>query len=193
MQTLVALLAGCLLYPPPDDPCREAREAQYEFLRSHGAENVEWNANGTVKHMKAAGIFLRSDIADLEAEDPAPQILEAIGPALLARGTEELRVRDRYRGPTPAELTFKLNQFIAGREVRWAYVNIVVLEQTNELKEVWAGFMPDRGLDHEPRLSPDEARAKAIPTIQETFDRWQGPTERDLLLSDDAPSDLLLS
>jgi hypothetical protein len=192
MHHLVALLAGCLLHPPADDLCREARAAQYEFLRSHGAENVEWNANGTVKHMKAAGIFLRYDIADLEAEDPAPQILEAIGPALLARGTEELRVRSMYRDPlTPGEVTVKLEQFIAGREVRWAYVNVVVLEQTNELKEVWAGFMPDRGLDHEPRLSPDEARAKAITTIKESFNRWQGATERDLLLSDDAPSDLL--
>jgi hypothetical protein len=67
MHYLLALLAGCLLYPPPDDPCREARAAQYEFLRSHGAQNVEWNANGKVKVMKPSGIFLRAGIADREA------------------------------------------------------------------------------------------------------------------------------
>jgi len=184
MQTLVALFAGCLLNPPPDDPCREAREAQHEFLRSHDAREVEWHANGTVRSMKATGIFLRSGIVDLEAEAPAPQILEAIGPALLANGTEELRVRsislDKARG---RRLVVRLDEFIAGREVRWAHVNVVVVEQTNELTEVYAGFLPDRGLDHQPRLSPMQARFKVEATMRESL-RQRGQEDLKLYFSD---------
>lgn len=189
MHHLIALFVGCLLYPPADDPCQQVREAQYAFLRNHGAQNVEWNANGTVKAMRATGIFLRSGIADLNAGDPAPEILEAIGPALLAHGTEVLRVRIMSRDLIPGQIVIKLDEFIAAREARWSHVNIVLVEQTNEVREVYATFMPDRGLDHEPRLSPAEARAKAVTTIGTALQKF-GSTQRDFSLSD-APSDLL--
>ena len=182
MLHLIAVLAGCLLNPPADDPCREAREAQHDFLRSHNARDVEWHANGTVRSMKATGIFLRSGITDLEAGDPAPQILEAIGPALLARGTEELRVRSVSRDITLGRLVARLDEFIAGREVRWAHVNVVVAEQTNEVTEVYAGFMPDRGLDHQPRLSATEARFKVEATMRDL--RAYGLEERKIYFSD---------
>src|SRR5262245_27540984 len=129
MHHLIALLAGCLLHPPADDPCRDARQAQYEFLRSHDAREVEWHANGTVRSMKATGIFLRSGVADLKVDQPAPAILEAIGPALLARGTEELRIRFSARAPG-GNTVVKLDEFIDGRRARWAGVNIDVNEQT---------------------------------------------------------------
>jgi hypothetical protein len=183
MHHLIALFAGCLLNPPADDPCREAREVQHEFLTSHDARDVEWHANGTVKAMKATGIFLRSGVADLEADDPAPQILDAIGPALLARGTEELRVRLISRGTTAGEIVIKLDEYIEGREVRWAHVNVVVVGHTDEVTQVYAGFMRDRGLDHRPRLSPMEARFKAETTTDATL-RAYGTPERRLYFSD---------
>jgi hypothetical protein len=183
LHHLIALLAGCLLSPPADDLCREAREAQHDFLRTHDARDVEWHANGTVRSMKATGIFLRSGITNLEADDPAPQILEAIGPALLARGTEELRVRSVSLDiAVGRRLVVRLDEFIAGREVRWAHVNVVVLEQTNEVTEVYASFMPDRGLDHQPRLSAMETRFKVEATMRDR--RAYGLEERKIYFSD---------
>jgi hypothetical protein len=190
MHHLIALLAGCLLHPPADDPCKEAREAQYEFLRTHDVQVIEWNANGTVKQMKATHIYVRSGFARLEQDQPAPpELLEAIGPALLARGTEELRIRMMSRGPTPGELTVKLDEYIAGRKVKWSYVNIVLRESTNQVTEVYAGFMPDRGLDHEPRLSQDEAKAKAAITLPEYLQRQRGEPAAKFSFYD-GPADL---
>lgn len=164
MLHLVALLAGCLLHPPADDPCKEARAAQYEFLRNHDAQEVEWNGNGTVRSMKLTGVFLRTGLAGFEVDRPAPpEFLEAIGPALLARGTEELRVTRIYR--LQEAIVMNLDQYMRGREVKWSSVNVVLNEQTNEVTMVVAYFMPDRGLDHESRLSPDEAKAKAGTTM----------------------------
>lgn len=181
MHHLVALLAGCLLHPPADDPCKEARAAQYEFLRNHGAQEVEWHANGTVRSMKVRGIFLRSGIEGLKVDQPAPEILEAIGPALLPRGREELRVRSV--GRQLQGIVIKLDQFMDGREVEWAGVNIVLNEQTNEVTLVVANFMPDRGLDHQPRLSPVAARLKAETTMRESL-QLLGLTDRELSFSD---------
>lgn len=185
MHHLVALLAGCLLHPPADDPCREARAAQYEFLRNHGAQEVEWLANGTVRSMKVRGVFLRSGIEGLKVGQPAPEILEAIGPALLARGTEELRVRMMDRDIS-GDIVIKLDVFISGREVKWSHVNIVLNESTNEVTAVYATFMPDRGLDHEPRLSPDEAKAKAGTELRASLRQQLGGADAEVSFGDEA-------
>jgi hypothetical protein len=169
MHYLIALLAGCVLHPPTDDPCKEARAAQAEFLRSHGAEVAEWNLNGTVRIMKATGIYLPPGVADLKIDQPAPRILEAIGPALLARGTEELRVR--FISRQGAEIVVKLDEFMQGREVAYGGVNVAVNEQTNQVTGVWAYFMPDRGLEHVPQLFADDAKAKAGTTIRASLEQ----------------------
>jgi hypothetical protein len=182
MHHVIALFAGCLLYPPADDPCKEAREAQYAFLRSHDAREMEWNANGTIRSMKATGIVLRPGLASLKVGQPAPEILDAIGPALLARGTEELRVSRISRTLVPGQVDIRFDQFIGGHEVLWAGVTISVKEQTNEVTQVVATFMPDRGLDHEPRLSSDEARAKAAATLRARAQRSFGPEAQELTI-----------
>lgn len=174
MHHLVALLAGCLLQPPADDPCKEPRAAQHEFLRRHSARGIEWNANGTIRSMKIRGLFLRSGLEDLKRDQPAPAILEAIGPALLARGTEELRVRMIDR-TLEGGIAVKLDQFMNGLEVNYGGVNVVFNPDTNEVTMVIAFFMPDRGLHHEPRLSADEARAKAASTKDGEFSFHEGP------------------
>jgi hypothetical protein len=173
MHHLVALFAGCLLSPPADDPCKEARQAQSEFLRSHGAQVDEWNRNGTVRIMKATGIFLPPGVADLKVDQPAHGILEAIGPALLARGTEELRVR--FISRQFGEIVVKLDEFMQGREVAHGGVNVAVNERTNQVTGVWAFFMPDRGLDHVPQLFADDAKAKAGTTMRASFEKMSMP------------------
>ena len=188
MHHLLALLAGCLLYPPPDDPCHAAREAQYEFLRSHGARVLDWNDNGTVKSMELTGIFVPGGIDGFKVGEPAPELLKRIGPALLAVGTEELRVRsvateaakaDPAERAASPDRTIRFSQFIRGREVRWASVNINLNIRTNEVTMVVADFMPDRGLDHEPRLTAAEARKKVEAELREIPYQELNPTFYD--------------
>jgi hypothetical protein len=173
MHHLLALFAGCLLYPPPDDPCHEVREAQYEFLRSHGAQEIQWNENGTVRSMKLKGIFLPNGLDGFQRGQPAPELLEKIGPALLAAGTEELRVWNVSKqtpraDPTrPPDLSASFQQFIRGREVRGSWVRISVDIHTNEVTSITATFLPDRGLNHEPRLTGTEARKKLDAELRE--------------------------
>jgi hypothetical protein len=172
MPSLIALFAGCLLYPDPtNDPCRVERAAQYEFLRSHPAAAIQWGGNGQVMHLKdPVGIVLPSGVAGFQVDQPARELLEKIGPLLLATGTEELRVLavDRQGPQGPAGGTFvRMGEFIRGLEVVQAYVNIVLDERTNEIILLYADFLPDRGLEHEPRLSAAEARQKLEAELRE--------------------------
>jgi hypothetical protein len=80
-------------------------------------------------------------------------------------------------------MVLKLDEFIGGREVRWAGVNVAVNEQTKEVTAIYANFMPDRGLDHQPRLSAVEARFKAETTTRESL-RALGSGDRELSFSD---------
>ena len=79
MHHLIALLAGCLLYPPANDPCHEAREAQYEFLSRTRAAKVVWADNGTIRQLTdPTGIALPTGIAGFqERSDAAPRRLSA--------------------------------------------------------------------------------------------------------------------
>lgn len=172
MHHLVALFAGCLLYPDPTaDPCRIERDAQYEFLRKHPAATIEWGGNGQVRTLKdPAGIVLPSGVAGFQVDQPARELLAAIGPVLLARGTEELRVLavDRQGPQGPAEGTLiRMREFIRGREVVQGWVNIVLDEQTNKVTLLAADFLPDRGLEHEPRLTAAEAKTRLEAELNE--------------------------
>ena len=182
MHHLIALFAGCLLYPPPNDPCHEAREAQYAFLREHEARVLEWNDNGTVKSMELTGIFIPGGIESFKVGEPAPDFLRQIGPALLAVGTEELRVwsvathaakADPVERAASPDRTIRFTQFIRGREVHSASVNINLNIRTNEVTVVVADFMPDRGLYHEPRLTAAEARKRLEAELREIpYQEW---------------------
>lgn len=57
------------------------------------------------------------------------------------------------------------------------------VEQTNEVTEFYASFMPDLGLDHQPRLSAMEARFKVEDAVGKAL-RVHAWTERKLYFSD---------
>jgi hypothetical protein len=169
MHHLIALLAGCLLYPPADDPCRIEREAQYEFLRNHPAAGIEWGDNGQVRQLTSpTGIVLPTGIEGFQVDQPAPaDLFKKIGPLLLARGTEELRVSRINRQGLIRGTTIHLREFIRGREVVNAWVQIILNEETNEVMHLLADFLPDRGLEHEPRLTAAEARMRLDTELRE--------------------------
>ena len=174
MHYVLALFAGCLLHPGANDPCHDARQAQHAFLRRVKPAEIEWGENGTVKMMKGpTGIVLSTGIEGFQVGQPARELLEKIGPALLATGQEELRVAhvtktsELPRGMPDRKAHVRLSEYIRGREVLTASVNISLDEQTNELTMLVAEFLPDRGLQHEPQLTAAEALAKAKAELRE--------------------------
>jgi hypothetical protein len=175
MLYVLAAFAGCMLHPGATDPCQTVRQAQYRFLRERPAVQVEWNENGTVRQLNGpTGIFLPAGAAGFKVGESAPEVLEKLGPVLLARGTEELRVWSiTTAAEMPASLpirrrtVIKMVEYIRGRQVHSSSVNLGLDPRTNEVMLMLADFVPDRGLEHKPRLSEPQARAKLEMLIHE--------------------------
>ena len=152
MQHVLAMFAVCLLY-----------------AGSTAAAKASCDNNWTpeTKRLSRTGIVLETGIEDLKVDRRAPpDLLKKIGPLLCAAGSEELRVIDvadrSYFGDPArhAERGIRLVEFIRGHEVRQSFVNISLNVETNEVMMLIANFLPDRGLDHEPRLTAAQAKAK---------------------------------
>jgi hypothetical protein len=147
-----------------------ALDAQAAFLKRMPGTEIRYGDNGAISWLQGdTGIVLESGLAGFRVGQPSKELLEKIGPALLAAGTEELRVTaianeagkaDPIERQSSPERAVNLVQYIRGREVQDSSVNIVLNQQTNEIKLVVANFLPDRGLPQEPKLSAVEARAK---------------------------------
>lgn len=155
-----------------------ALDEQALFLQRMPGVQVQYGKNGAVRSLKGqTGIFLGSGLAGFEVGKPSRELLTGLGPALLAAGTEELRVfrvaphaakADPVERQSSPERTIKTRQYIRGREVEMSSVNISLNTQTNEIVEVFADFLPDRGLPAEPKLSASEARAKVEGEMRDT-------------------------
>lgn len=143
-----------------------ALEAQSAFLQRMPGVSVRYGDNGAISMLTGhTGIFLPSGLDGFEVGKPAEELLEKIGPALLAAGTEELRVLNVHRQaalarPESPERVVRLAQYIGGLEVLRCAVNIRINQETKEIMLVRADFLPDRSLQHEPKLTAAEARAK---------------------------------
>lgn len=151
-----------------------ALDAQAAFLQRMPNAQISFGDNGAVAEIRGrTGVVLQSGLVGLTDKEPAKELLEKIGPALLAAGTEELRVfRVNHKAPRlkpdSPERTARLVQYIRGREVQHAAVNITLNIQTNEITHVVADFLPDRGLQHEPRFTAAEARAKVEAAMRDS-------------------------
>ena len=152
-----------------------ALDAQAERIRGMSATEVRFGDNGAVSRVVGrTGIVLPSGMAGFAVGEPAQELLQKIGPLLLSAGTEELRpfkinreavAADPTERQSSPERIIKLRQYIRGREVLGGSVNIAINQQTNEITEVAANFPPDRGLEHEPKLTATEVKA-AVETAQ---------------------------
>jgi hypothetical protein len=142
--------------------------------------------------INAAEIVLENGIDGFQIEQPAPaELLQKLSPLLDAAGSEELRVApvSAYAGNAdlidgrgrPVEATIWLDQFIRGHEVRQGFVLIGFNTRTREVTLLNANFLPDRGLDHTPRLTAGQAKAKADPQLR---------NPRDPMGFDDTPARL---
>lgn len=153
MRYIIAMFVSCLLYAS-DSP------AAATTCRNNWTE---------ISHA-TSGVVLATRIEDFQVGQPAsPDFLTKIGPLLCANGAEELRVADVAQEAGKAdpverkaspERAIRFDQFIRGLEVRGASVHILLNIETNEVLSLNANFLPDRGLDHKPRLTAAQARTK---------------------------------
>lgn len=147
-----------------------ALDAQSAFLKRMPDTEIRYGENGAISWLQGrTGIVLPSGLAQFKVGQASKELLDIIGPALLAAGTEELRVTaianqagkaDPVERQSSPERAVNFVQYIRGREVQDSSVNIVINQQTNEMTLVNANFLPDRGLPREPKLTAVEARKK---------------------------------
>jgi hypothetical protein len=155
------------------------------------AVQFSYGENGAVSEVRGhTGIFLPSGLDGFKVNEPAKDLLEKIGPALLASGTEELRVFNINRKAPivrrdSPERSVRLDQYIRGREVQGAAVNITLNIQTNEITAIETNFLPDRGLQHEPKLTAAQARAKVEAAMRDS-----GLEEKRKIIFEDSPARL---
>jgi hypothetical protein len=168
-----------------------ALDAQSAFLQRMPAVQFSYGDNGAVREVRGhTGIFLPSGLATFKVNEPAKELLEKISPALLASGTEELRVVNVHREapkarPDSPERTVRLDQYIRGREVQGAAVVITLDIQTNEITGIETNFLPDRGLQNEPELTAAQARAKVEAAMRDS-----GLEEERKIIFEDSPARL---
>jgi hypothetical protein len=155
-----------------------ALDAQASFLQRMPGVEVRYGNNGAISWLKGrTGIVLPSGLAQFKVGQQSRELLDHIAPALLAAGTEELRVSaiageagkaDPTERQSSPERAVNLVQYIRGREVQDSSVNVVLNQQTNEITLVVANFLPDRGLPTEPKITAAQARAKVEAAMRDS-------------------------
>lgn len=142
-------------------------DQQYKFLQQMPSVSVEYAENGSVRRLTGSlNVFIESGLGAFQLDQSAPAVIEKLGPALLAAGTEELRVRRIHSANSQSfmpelqqtEGTVRFRQYIRGHEVLLGWVNISIDEATGEITSLAANFLPDRGLPQEPKLNSGKAR-----------------------------------
>jgi hypothetical protein len=181
--------------PPIERFGQAALDSQAEFLQRVSGVAIYFGDNGAVSEIKGhTGVFLKSGLAGFRVDQPAQELLERFGPALLAAGTEELRVRriaphaakaDPVERANSPERTIRMVQYIRGREVQQSAVNISLNMQTNEVMHLVADFLPDRGLPTEPQLTAAQARAKVEAAMRDSV-----LEDEENIIFDEAPAHL---
>lgn len=160
--------------PPVERFGQAALDAQSALLQRMLEVQVSYGDNGAIREIKGhTGLFLQSGLSSFQLKQPAKDLLGKIGPALLAAGTEELRVfrinsKAPRAKPDSPERIVKLVQYIRGREVQQSAVNISLNIETNEITHVVADFLPDRGLQHVPKLTAAAARARVEAAMRDS-------------------------
>jgi Zn-dependent metalloprotease len=172
-----------------------ALDAQTAFLHRMRGVEIRYGTNGAISWLKGrTGIVLPSGLAQFKVGQQSRELLDHIAPALLAAGTEELRVTavaneagkaDQGERQSSPERAVNLVQYIRGREVQDSSVNIVLNRETNEITLVVANFLPDRSLPSEPKISAPQARAKVEAAMRDS-----GLDEKEKFTFQDYPASL---
>jgi hypothetical protein len=136
-------------------------QRQQDYLAALPAAQVTYSKFGPVSRLEEAiGLSVSERAISAAPGDPGGEVLQLLGPALLATGSENLAVRsvrmigDRFR-------VLEYEQRIDGIPVLGG-VTIGVDLTTLEIKSVSADFLPDRGVRRTPVLSARAATDRLV-------------------------------
>ena len=150
---------------------QEALQRQYDALKAMRVESVEYSELGSVRRIVGSkGLVLTSGVHDLGAGDSADDVFQLLKDLLLANGTEALRVtRHDEAGyqPNRSLRSLRLSQEIRGIPVVNSFLGINYNDKTREVSKLVASFVPDRGLDYEPKVSAKRAEQVVTGTVVE--------------------------
>jgi hypothetical protein len=134
-----------------------ALQRQYVALQAMRLENIEYSHLGPVKIIHGdTGVVLPADISNLKEGDSGAEILQLLKDILLANGDETLTVT-RHDAPFVSTRSLRFSQSIRGIPVINSIVGVKYEDTTKRVIGVASNFIPDRGLPHTPKLSPQQA------------------------------------
>lgn len=172
----------------------DALEKQYQALTRMPSVTVQYAINGTARKIAGStGVYLPVSSGLFTNGAATSEVIEKFGAAVLATGTEELRVTRIHKpqawlgpdgNPGAAERTIKFDQYIRGRPVLLGWANISVKESSGEVTSFVSHFLPDRGLPSEPQVSS----SAAVELLVERMRAETGGKPVELIVSDTPPS-----
>ncbi len=135
-----------------------ALERQYAALSSMPSVKVAYSALGPVRSVEGAtGVVLSSPARNFKAGDNASEVLQKFKDALLATGSETLRVSGIQMSATGRHRYVATDQFINGIPVLYGSVSVRFEEGSGLIDSLGANFLPDRGLPRQPKISAADA------------------------------------
>jgi hypothetical protein len=151
---------------------QESLQRQFDGLKAMRVESVEYSQLGSVRRIVGSkGLVLPPAVHDLEEGDSADDVFQLLRDFLLANGTETLRVSRHdevgYQ-PDRSLRSLRLSQEIRGIPVVNSFLGINYHERTREVAKFVANFVPDRGLDYEPKVSAKRAEQLVTGTVVES-------------------------
>lgn len=171
---------------------QSALDRQYQALSAMPAAEVVYGPLGSVKYLSGhTGITLSLNIHSLKHGDSGKEFYEKLRSALLAKGTETLRVRSNANPAGSRYRTIGLDQSIRGIPVLGSDVQIRLDQSTGLLESLSATFVPDYGLPTEPKLTAGQAFLSAARMLETAGRAERGSVRRvgDPLLAYQSPTD----
>lgn len=135
-------------------------QRQFEVLRRMSLENVEYSPLGPITEVWGdTGLVLPPEALKLKEGDSGTAILRLLGDLLLANGDEILTLKEAqlYEGPYASIGGMSFLQSIRGIPVINGVVAFNYDGKTKRIKMLSAGFIPNRELPLEPKLTVQEA------------------------------------
>ncbi|HWN06362.1 MAG TPA: hypothetical protein VNO53_04280 [Steroidobacteraceae bacterium] len=151
----------------------EALQRQFDALSAMPDVEIEYSPLGPVTAISGrTGVVLPRSVREFREGSIIYGLLEALGPALLATGREDLVVTRNEHSSSSRDI--RTEQTIRGLPVVDGRVAVSIDEKSGEVLYVGAAFLPDRGLPKKPRLTAAQAWQALVRALEASGDAMPG-------------------
>jgi hypothetical protein len=150
-------------------------DRQYQALSAMPSGEVVYGPLGSVRRLAGhTGITLSANTRSSKHGDFGHEVYEKLRSALLAKGTETLRVRSNVNPAGSPYQTIALDQSIRGIPVLGSDVQIRFEQSTGLVESLSASFVPDYGLPAELKLEASQAFSSAARLLEDAGTAAEG-------------------